>query len=296
MFNYSLYFLYSISSLGKSNNNNNINANAKKSSVNNTNKNNNNNNNNKSLEKNKRFLTPNQKPKLYLEESSSRKKSSIPKFHLENTNDDRTSYQADESMKNTDFLNNSKISNKKMSLIEANNASPWGAKKLSMAEISSILNSEELLKIKFKENLHNIWKMSNEASTNDENMSQMKKTGDFSLNLVKNGQSSNSGNTNNEPLSLIRNIRNDSIPNLMDEEDEEFEMKIEKNEEISVEELIGKMGFNQMGEKTKSDVEIISIYLFIIFFCQFLLFFLIFKIFLLLFEIFFFLLCKFFFF
>ena len=257
------------------------------------------NNNNKSLEKtNKRFLTPSQKKqRVYLEETnSSRKKSPIHKFTLENT-DERTSYQADESLKNNDFLNNSKLSSKKMSLIEGiiPNQSSWRGKKLSMHEMNSILNSEELLKLKFKENLKSVWKISNE-STNDENLSQMKKTSDFSLNMTKNLKSDNLStlnnikigdnstmsnfenmenfNNNNNPKNnnnaninnmnitgeiLINNSHKDSIPNILDEADEEYDVKVEHHEYAAVEELIDKIGFNKnRDEKTKSEMEIIS--------------------------------------
>ena len=135
------------------------------------------------------------------------------------------------------------------SLVEDSKLSCWSNKKLSMAEISSILNSEELLKQKFKENLHNIWKISNEISTNDENNSQMKKTNEFSL--------KNEFFAKNE--AFIRNNRKESIPNLLNEDEELLEVKYQKNHDfdsVFVEKFVEKM--DSSASKIKSNLEISS--------------------------------------
>ncbi len=115
------------------------------------------------------------------------------------------------------FLNNSKISSKKMSLIEDSKLSSF-SKKLSIAEISSFLNSEELLKQKFKENLHNIWRF----------LMKFQKMSDFS----SKNKFSQKNEISEKNEAYIRNNRKDSIPNLLIEDEEELlEAKYEKKQD-----------------------------------------------------------------
>ena len=241
--------------------------------------------------KSKRFLTPNQKTATYLEESNAIK----PKINpISRFIEPESSYQADESQKNMSFTKKDSLKNtsfqnsqkntsftnnsaKKMSLNEgiiANNGSSWNKKKLSMAEISSILNSEEMLKMKFKENLHNFWKLSNETSTNDE----MRKTSDFSINLVKTEDFVKNGDLSEfkrfiaknqdlteikkimeGPLNIIKNHRKESIPNLLadDQDDNDNEVRgvgqVPLEFDVEVDRFIEKLSISQ---KTKTNLEI----------------------------------------
>lgn len=168
----------------------------------------------KTFTRRKRFLTPTQKKKIKTSEDINKTNGCI---------------------QNTDVKKNIKLTRehavptqqKKLSLIDYTNfqknlGSP--NKKLSIVEISSFLNSEELLKIKFKEKLqNNIWKISNETSTNDEMNSLMKKTSDFSIQQLS------------KPMVIVKNIRSESIPNLLTEEMEEKESgKIKNNNKKTI--------------------------------------------------------------
>lgn len=132
-----------------------------------------------------------------------------------------------------------------MSLFEKKDFDNLNKKKLSIAEISSILNSEELLKQKFKENLHNILKFSNEGcSTNDDMTiaSQMKKNSDFSINLRS---------------EFIRNSRKESIPNLLvDEEERECGNEHGFIAEEQIENFLKQIEKFESEKKVKSNLEI----------------------------------------
>lgn len=163
-------------------------------------------------EKVKRFLTPTQKNRETNEQEFNKTQINIKKINTMKEENQKKNTTFNET--NTKKLTNcEKPSYKKLSLVEGLNfPNNQQNKKLSIVEISSFLNSEELLKVKFKEKLqNNLWKISNETSTNDEMNSLMKKTSDFSIpNLSK-------------PLVVVKNVRSDSIPNLLSEEIEEFE-------------------------------------------------------------------------
>lgn len=164
-------------------------------------------------EKVKRFLTPTQKNRETNEQEFNKTQINIKKITTLKEEKNLNKFNGSNETNGKKLTNCEKPSYKKLSLVEGLNfPNNQQAKKLSIVEISSFLNSEELLKVKFKEKLqNNLWKISNETSTNDEMNSLMKKTSDFSIpNLSK-------------PTVIVKNVRSDSIPNLLSEEIEELE-------------------------------------------------------------------------